>query len=145
VKSALNLVLIAAMMAFVVVRVAIVAKRQPGLEAKHFPSAAVTYLATQRPRAPLFNYYDWGGYFIWKLYPEYRVFIDGRADLYGDELMDTFTRTSSGQDDWSEALQKYHVQTVVVPPKTGVAGLLRENAGWRQDFADEQAVIFTRR
>jgi hypothetical protein len=145
VKSALNLVLIAAMMAFVVVRVAIVAKRQPGLEAKHFPSAAVTYLATQRPPAPLFNYYDWGGYFIWKLYPEYRVFIDGRADLYGDELMDTFTRTSSGQDDWSEALQKYHVQTVVVPPKTGVAGLLRENAGWRQDFADEQAVIFTRR
>ena len=36
------------------------------------------------------NHYNWGGYFIWKLYPQYRVFMDGRADVYGDALMTDF-------------------------------------------------------
>ncbi len=35
----------------------------------------------------IFVFYDWGGYAIWNLYPEYRVFVDGRADLYGDDLL----------------------------------------------------------
>jgi hypothetical protein len=127
------------------VRVALVVKRQPQLEAKQFPSAATEFLATRRPPAPLFNYYDWGGYLIWKLFPQYRVFIDGRADLYGDDLMDAFTHTARGEDDWSEALRRYQVRTVVVPPASGLAGVLRANSKWEQIFADTQAVIFTRR
>jgi hypothetical protein len=46
--------------------------------------------------ANLFVYYDWGGYAIWKLYPEYRVFVDGRADLYGDELLSQGTEHGAG-------------------------------------------------
>jgi hypothetical protein len=145
VKSALNLLLVAFMLGFVLVRVALVVKRQPQLEAKQFPSAATEFLAVHHPAAPLFNYYDWGGYFIWKLFPHYRVFIDGRADLYGDDLMDAFTHTARGEDDWSEALRRYQVRTVVVPPASGLAGVLRANSKWEQIFADPQAVIFTRR
>jgi hypothetical protein len=93
--------------------------------------------------APIFNYYDWGGYFIAKLYPQYRVFIDGRTDLYG-KLMDTFSDTARGQGNWQEALEKYQVRTVVVPPTSGLAGLLRLDAGWKKEFEDEQAVVFVR-
>jgi len=145
VKTAFNLVLIAAMAAFVVIRVAVMAKRQPHLEAQHFPAAAAEFIAAQHLPAPMFNYYDWGGYFVWKLYPMYRVFIDGRADVYGDAMMDTFTQTSSGEEHWREGLERFHIRTVVVPPKTGLAGILRENLRWRQVFADDQAVIFTKK
>ena len=27
----------------------------------------------------MFNPYVWGGYLIWSLYPDYKVFIDGRG------------------------------------------------------------------
>ena len=51
-----------------------------------FPEGAVAFLQSSYYPQRIFVYYDWGGYAIWKLYPEYRVFVDGRADLYGDEL-----------------------------------------------------------
>ena len=42
----------------------------------------------------MLNHYNWSGYFIWKLYPDYRVYIDGRADLYGDGFMSDFAAVS---------------------------------------------------
>ncbi|MGE5724771.1 MAG: hypothetical protein ACM34G_06345, partial [Acidobacteriota bacterium] len=93
--------------------------------------------------SPIFNYYDWGGYFIAKLYPQYRVFIDGRTDLYG-KLMDNFSDTARGHGNWREALEKYQVRTVVVPPTSGLAGLLRLDGGWKKEFEDKQAVVFVR-
>src|SRR5208282_862722 len=69
------------------------ARIQDAREAERFPQKAVAFLRadghpnpqTQLDNQPerLFVYYDWAGYAIWKLYPEYRVFADGRADLYG--------------------------------------------------------------
>jgi hypothetical protein len=72
------------------------------------------------------------------------VFIDGRTDLYGT-LMDTFSDTARGEGNWRDGLQKYHVQTVVVPPASGLASLLRLDAGWKNAFEDKQAVVFVRR
>jgi hypothetical protein len=101
-------------------------------------------LAREKPPAPIFNNYDWGGYFIARLYPQYRVFIDGRADLYGS-LMDSFMETAHGKGDWQQVLQQYGVRTVVLPPGTGLVGLLRLDANWRKIFEDKQAVIFVRK
>src|SRR5439155_21677643 len=83
-KRLLNAVILGTFAAFSIVRVALVIHRQPQTEAQHFPAGATAFISTQRPPAPVLNHYNWGGYFIWKLYPDYRVFIDGRADLYGD-------------------------------------------------------------
>jgi hypothetical protein len=71
------------------------------------------------------------------------VFIDGRTDLYG-KLMDTFSETARGERDWRAALEQYGVRTVVVPPDTGLAGLLRLDAAWKKEFEDKQAVVFVR-
>ncbi|MGD0976568.1 MAG: hypothetical protein ABR866_20980, partial [Candidatus Korobacteraceae bacterium] len=67
------------------------ARYQDAREAEQYPQKAIALLrAGDYPRR-IFVYYDWGGYAIWKLYPEYRVFVDGRADLYGDDLLGQFT------------------------------------------------------
>jgi hypothetical protein len=71
------------------------------------------------------------------------VFIDGRTDLYG-KLMDSFSDTARGYGDWQAALEKYRVRTVVVPPNSGLAGLLRLNAAWKKEFEDKQAVVFVK-
>lgn len=142
-KLAINLVLVLAVCALTVLRFHQVIQSQAAGEAKNFPEAAIEFLIREHPPAPIFNYYDWGGYFIARLYPQYRVFIDGRTDLYGT-LMDTFSDTARGEGNWGEALEKYRVQTVVVPPTSGLAGLLRLNAGWKKEFEDKQAVVFVR-
>ena len=33
-----------------------------------------------------FSEYSWGGYLVWHL-PEDKVFVDGRTDLFGDEII----------------------------------------------------------
>ena len=50
------------------------------------------------------NHYNWGGYFIWKLYPQYRVFMDGRADVYGDALMTEFGACYHLTGNWRKPL-----------------------------------------
>ena len=142
-KLAINLVLVLAVCALTVLRFHQVIQSQAAGEAKNFPVAATEFLIREHPPAPIFNYYDWGGYFIAKLYPQYRVFIDGRTDLYGT-LMDTFSDTARGEGNWQEGLEKYHVQTVVVPPASGLAGLLRLNADWKKEFEDKQALVFVK-
>src|SRR5207237_419419 len=79
VKTLVNAILLAGFLVFMVARVHYVSGRQAETEARNFPAAAVSFIAAQRPSAPILNHYNWGGYSIWRLYPEYQVYIDGRA------------------------------------------------------------------
>jgi hypothetical protein len=92
---------------------------------------------------PVFNHYDWGGYLIWKLHPDVRVFIDGRADLYGEHLLKQFADTFQLKGDWKQTLNQWHVKTVVVPANSALAEALRREAGWAISYEDRQATIFT--
>jgi hypothetical protein len=117
---------------------------QPSIEARDFPSAAVEFMKSNDIAQPLYNEYHWGGYLIWRLYPRYRVFIDGRADVYGDQLIEEFFRMHDGANDWRTLLDRYGIQSVVVSPDTAIASLLREDKSWNNVFEDQQTVIFTR-
>jgi len=130
-------------LAFTVIRVYSVTANQKAAEAKSFPSGAVAFFETHHPLQPLLNYYTWGGYFIWKLYPEYRVFIDGRADVYGDALMDQFAATYYIRaSSWQQNLEHWGIRTVVLPPNAPLISALRISPRWREVYADSQATVF---
>lgn len=114
-------------------------------EAKNFPVAAVQFIRTQGVPQPIYHEYGWGGYLISKLYPEYRVYIDGRADVYGDAFIEQFLKTHDGEANWREPLDRYGVRSVLVGPDAALASLLREDKNWRKVFEDQQSVIFIRR
>ena len=146
VKVFVNALLLAGFLVFLSARVHYVTRRQPQTEAKELPAAAVSFLVAQRPPAPLLNHYNWGGYFIWKLYPRYRVFIDGRADLYGDAFMnDLATSYYLRGDSWRDPFEKWGIRTVVLPPDAPLVTALRALPDWQIIYADDQAVVLTRR
>ena len=118
---------------------------QPSKDAKMFPIAATEFISAQRPPQPIFNEYHWGGYLIWKLSPDYRVMIDGRADVYGDSFLDEFMSTRAGEPNWRTSLDKYGVRTAVIMPDAPLASLLREDERWQNVFEDKQAVVFVRK
>lgn len=143
-RSVLNGIIVAAMAVFAALHIAHVVERQPLAEAEHFPSRAVTYLEAHPPRGPIFNHYDWGGYLIWKLYDRStRVFIDGRADIYGEEQFQQFADTYQFKDAWSRSLQRWNIETVLVPANSPLATGLRNARGWTVTYEDTQAVILT--
>ena len=139
-----NLLTILIVAGFTSIRVWWVVQQQPAAEARQFPAAATAFLAKERLLPPLMNHYNWGGYFIWKLHPAYYVYIDGRADVYGDEFMSQFAATYYVTDDWKKQLQELSIRTVVLPPDAPLVTALRSTSDWKQVYADAQAAVLTR-
>jgi hypothetical protein len=124
-----------------------VARGQESQEAKLFPETAVTYLSAHASSQPgkLFAYYDWGGYAIWKLYPHYRMFVDGRSDLYGDEFLKQFETAMGVHKGWRATLDKPHVEAVLIPPDTPLAQALLLDPSWTSPCGDSVGLLFVRR
>jgi hypothetical protein len=142
--SVLNAVIVALFATLTLARIRHVVRDQPQLEADHFPARAVEFVRSQQPSAPVLNYYNWGGYFIWKLYPDYRVFIDGRADLYGDRFMNDLAASYYLTDRWQGSLQEWGIRSVVLPPDAPLIRALEFESGWKRVFTDSQAAVLTR-
>lgn len=143
-KAVVNTSVLAVVAILAVARVSHVVRHQSESEAENFPRAAVAFLAEQQPPGPILNHYNWGGYFIWKLYPRYRVYIDGRADLYGDAFMDHFAATYYLTSPWREELDRWQIRTVILPPTTPLVTALRAEPAWKVVYEDSQAAVLTR-
>jgi hypothetical protein len=137
----LNAAIVLAVAIFAGAHTVDVIQRQPQSEMQDFPARAVAFLQTRPRSGPIFNHYDWGGYLIWKLYPSTRVFIDGRADLYGAKLLNQFADTYQLKDDWQQTLREWRIGTVLIPADSALATGLRNSPGWTVAYEDSQAIV----
>jgi len=77
----------------------------------------------------MFNPYIWGGYLIWELYPEYKVFIDGRGlieDIFLQEN-DVWEASSSdlaGLPKWKAILNAYNINFIITYSVDDISGEL---------------------
>jgi hypothetical protein len=108
-----------------------------------YPVAAVDFLYdNDLAQGRLFNSYGWGGYLIWRELP---VFIDGRADVYGDDFIFYYTRTYYGHERWREALDDFAVEYILIGRRGVLVTLLLDAPEWELLYEDELARIFHRR
>jgi hypothetical protein len=142
-RTALNAVIVLSMVIFATVRITQVIQRLPETLAQQFPAGAVAYLQSHPPAGPIFNHYDWGGYLIWNLYPSTPVFIDGRTDLYGEPLLHDFADLYQFHGPWQQIVQRWQIQTVIVPSDSALATGLGSAPGWTVSYQDSQATILT--
>jgi len=103
-------------------------------------AAALDEIDAQRT----FNSYNWGGYLIWRFYPERLVFIDGRADLYGDDLFLEYLQVAEAAPTWEEVLSTYQVDAVICEHQGPLATLLAVDSGWQPVYEDTLAAVFRR-
>jgi hypothetical protein len=92
---------------------------------------------------PVFHEYGWGGFLIYRGIP---AFIDGRAEMYGDEFMKAYVeavelRTSDGLP---KLLERYQVRWTLLPPGMPAVALLDHLPGWRRLYADKTAIVHVR-
>jgi len=120
-----------------------------GLKVGNYPVAAVDFLLAQTLPGNIYNAYDWGGYLMWRLFPDYLVFVDGRSD--SREFFDSSTRIENGQPGWRRDLDRYGVNTIITRtcfydtggPQNLIGNLVRQ-PGWTLVYRDAVAVIFVR-
>lgn len=111
---------------------------------KRFPSAAVNYLVAHNMPSPIMSPDYWGGYLIYRLYPQIKIVIDDRHDFYGEEFLKAYLKMIHLEPGWEEFLQRYQPRCVIVPKDSPLANILAETAGWRPIYGDDVAVAFVR-
>jgi hypothetical protein len=106
--------------------------------------AVDSLLALARP-IRLFNYYDYGGYALWRLFPGGgRVFIDGRVEVYGAEIFSRYLAVSYLNGSWPEVLSRYQPDAIMMPTNHPLVTLLSKDPGWQLLERDRVATVFTR-
>jgi hypothetical protein len=111
---------------------------------KRMPVRAVEFLAQGRNGEPVFCPDRWGGYVIYRLYPQMPVVVDDRHDLYGADFLKRYLKVVHGEPGWEEALAGMHPGWVLVPGESPLESLLTEARGWRAVYRDDTAVLFRR-
>ncbi len=79
-----------------------------GVDERRLPVAAADFLDAVKPPGELFNDHHFGGYAIWRLFPDRRVFIDGRDDIFAD-LRARLAGAVVDSRLWTELLDEYRV------------------------------------
>lgn len=114
-----------------------------------YPVQAVEFIYRNPLRPPMYNYYTWGGFLLWSLYPSYQVFIDGRAIDNGVSAMaDGILKAQPG---WRQSLNAFDINFIVIPPVFRESGhvvplavALVGEEKWKLVFLKYNAAIFVR-
>jgi len=117
----------------------------------NYPVQAAEFLARHRLTGNLFNTYRFGNYLIWRLYPGNRVFIDGRVDVYGDEVLSEYGSLVKAGPGWEARLDARRVRAALIArpsPEDRRVPLLEAlwaSPRWALVYWDDVAMVFLRR
>ena len=109
-----------------------------------FPVKASNYIAGHGVHEPIFSLDYWGGYLIYRLYPETKVVVDDRHDLYGDQFIKNYLKIVLVQPTFAEELDQMKINWVLVPRWSSLANVLRLTRNWTVVFEDGNAALFRR-
>jgi hypothetical protein len=144
-KYALNLVLMASVFAAMIHYFPSRADLDEKV-AKRFPVKAVEYLRQHSVPGPMFDSYAFGGYLIWALGPEKKVFIDGRGELYEPGgVFNDYLQVAELKPGALSVLQRYEIRSCLIAKDEGLATVLAALSDWRKVYSDETSILFVRR
>jgi hypothetical protein len=117
---------------------------QEQAEDKVLPVGAVDWIAQHQPVGKMFNSYNWGGYVLWRLWPQHPVYIDGRTDVYDNAFSREYLSIVTGNEDAPRIFDERGIGFVVIEPESPLTKQLTQSARWREAFRDKRAVVYVR-
>jgi hypothetical protein len=109
------------------------------IDPKLFPVDAVHWLEKNPQSGHMFNDFLWGGYVVWRLWPEQKDFIDSQSDLTGEATKLYLTVRNLGTG-WQDMLKQYDVKWVIMPGNSALGTELIKD-GWKVLYRDPTAII----
>ena len=124
-----------------------------------YPAGACDFLRAHHVSRAMFNTYEYGGYMIWRLWPQERVFVDGRAlneSVYQDYRAILYNAGSTPNvmgEQCQKLLDRYAVRVVVMNTFEYVTGAVYPLAmalanpstpDWQLVYEDPQSLVFMR-
>jgi len=106
-----------------------------------YPRQAVDYFIENNLEGNILSEYQNGGYLIHRLYPSGRVFIDGRADMYGDKIVSQYSSIVNGTATWETLFYKHPIDYVICRNDTPIRQLLLQKDDFEIIYNDDEYSI----
>ena len=81
---------------------------------KSLPERAGNFISENKIQGPIFNTISHGSYLIWKIWPQEKVFIDGRSEVYPLEIWSDYKKIMEVGDEWKGLFNKYNFQIAIL-------------------------------
>ncbi|MBX9668458.1 MAG: hypothetical protein K2X93_12610 [Candidatus Obscuribacterales bacterium] len=115
-----------------------------GFSPSTMPTATLTYI--QEHKLPFdrgFNNDNWGGLIRYKL--GMRVFIDDRADFYGEEFYTKYGSIVRTKPGWRNLLDNMKIDWILMPKDAVLSAALKNEEDWQIACEDPGSYLFTRK
>ena len=112
------------------------------------PVATADALLQEGLSGPIFHQMESGSYLLWRLYPQEKVFIDPRIELYPGEVWEDYFQISAGRPGYQELLDRYGVQVLLLNCRHqgGLVAQVQGSPAWEMVYenAPEDTVVYRR-
>jgi hypothetical protein len=115
-----------------------------GVVLRRYPAAAVDELAEIRDVRVVAEY-GWAGYVIHELASSGGlVFVDGRNDMYPEEILDQYSQVRAGEPGWNSVVDAANANALLFPPDAPIVRGVAQADGWCEAYADAKQVLLLR-
>lgn len=108
------------------------------------PEKAVEFIRKENIQGNMYNNDEFGDYLIYETYPEYKVFFDGRSDMYGTARFKEFQKVAGFSPGWETIVDKYDIGWFFITSDSLLTRYLQIHPGWRLIYSDNVANIHVR-
>ncbi len=122
-----------------------------GLGLKKGNLAGIEFFKKNNLSGPIFNNYDVGGFLIYGLYPNEKVFTDNRPEAYPEKhFQETYIPMQENQEIWQQQNKKYHLNSIFFYRHDytpwGQKFLVEKisDKEWTPVFVDNNVIIFVK-
>lgn len=106
-----------------------------------YPKGAVEFMRAQRIKGRLWADANVGGYLIWHLYPDSRVFLDPRLEhVYTLEQMNDYIQAMNAVPGWEDILKKWSPDVLLLPAGNPLIAAA-QGARWRKIYYDADYAV----
>jgi len=108
------------------------------------PVAAVEFLKKERLKGPMFNSDEFGDYVIYGASSRFKVFFDGRTEIYGNERFREYLDVVQFKPGWEKILERHDIHMIFFNSDSALSRFLLSRKEWGLIFSDKVANIFLR-
>ena len=116
----------------------------------YYPDGVVRFIKERGIQGNIFNGFDYGGFLIWHLYPQLKVFIDGRVPtVYSEDFFWLHRRGLENERVWKRLVDEYDVDIVLIDDRrdTGYRLFVKQldnDPSWSIVAFDDVSVLYLR-
>jgi hypothetical protein len=115
-----------------------------------FPEKITDYLQEHPVPGEMFNDIRYGGYLIWKLYPQKKVFIDGRLVIRSPGFFAEYLAICEQPELFPFVADKFNITQVILPSAIFdrylklIKWLFTNSSDWHLEYTDGTSFLFVR-